>query len=418
MGNLELNKIINLYKNNKLSLDEVIELFITVLDEVDNIKKRLTAIEGLEQLNSGEEKIYKIFENLLTSDNNSIIRAKAAKVITQNFLNKGLEVLKWVFQHEKSIDVLVGVEACLNNGNNLIKRRLLLEFYQNLTKIYDLDINEVKFVLDFEAMLDKSNEIGFFHPYIKKRHIVSLQLGGYDINEIPFSIGMLKNLEYLNLWNNKLTNLPKSFENLISLEQLYLDWNWFPEIPDISWKRLVSLRKLSLTNNFNINHLSKAIFDLARQNFAYKYIKEGVDYKQASTLALLEFLTGQKLEKVKDNDDLNRFYACNYKINGKGSVTGIFLYGYHSFQITFIPQQILNFYDLEELVLRDQNLQIIPSWINNFKFLAKLDLMNNKLCQIPSEINSLNQLIFLDLEGNNIENVQNIISNSSIEIWI
>ena len=418
MGNLELNKILNLYNNNKLSLDEVIGLFITILDEVDNIKKRLTAIEGLERLNSGEEKIYKIFENLLISDNNPIIRAKAAKAIIRNFLNKGLEVLKWVFQHERSIDVLIGIETCLNKGKNSIKISLLLDLYQNLTKIYGLDINEVKFVLDFEWILGKSNEIGFFHPYIKRNHIISLQLGGYDISEIPYSIGMLKNLEYLNLWNNKLITLPKSFENLSSLEQLYLDWNWFQKIPNISWRRLISLRKLSITNNFSLNSLSDSIFNLAKQNFACKYIKEGVESKQASTLALFEFLTGQKLKKIEDKSDLNKFYACNYKINEKGSVIGIFLYGYHSFQINFIPKQILNFSNLEELVLRDQNLQFIPNWINNLNYLEKLDLMNNKICYIPLEINNLNHLISLDLEGNNIENVQNIISKSSIDIWI
>lgn len=418
MKKIDLNQIFSQIKNNDISVNEIIDFFKAVLDEIKNTKERLKAIEGLELLENGGKKVYNILENLLVSDNNSIIRYRAAKVLIHNFPNQSKNLLKWVFQNEKSIIVLAGIEKILSKGQREIDRILLFDLYQNLSRIYGLDLKEVKFLLELETILGKSKEIGYYHPNIEACQIISLQLGDSGIKKIPSSIGSLSNLKYLNLWNNKLSNLPESFENLKKLAQLYLDWNFFSQIPNISWNKLISLKKLSCTNNFKLKSLPESLLNLARENFALKYIKEGVDAPQAPTLALIEFLTGQKLEKIKDNIHLNKLYACNYKIDEGGFITGLFLYGYHSFQINFIPRQLVNFHNLRELVLRDQNLKFIPSWIWELRKLKKLDLMNNKIKYIPSTIKSLKHLTYLDLEGNQIDNIHKFKSENNLDLWI
>ena len=53
-------------------------------------------------------------------------------------------------------------------------------------------------------------------------------------HEIPDSVGKLKNLEILDLSNNSIRNrtLPHSFENLVSLRELYLNGNPIGELPE------------------------------------------------------------------------------------------------------------------------------------------------------------------------------------------
>ena len=417
MEKLYIEKIIKLYKSNKISANEVIELAKTVLDEERNTKKRLKAIESLELLKIDSQDIFDIFESLIVSDENPIIRSHAGKALLRNFTSKSIKILGWIFKYEKSIIVIAELEKFLNEEKNEVNRSLLVELYQRLSSNYGLVFDEVKFLLEIEKLLGKSQEIGYYKPQIEDSHVIGLQLSDFKLTNLPKSIGMLSELKYLNLWNNKLYTLPRSFERLNKLEQLYLDWNLFSNIPDISWIKLKSLKKLSITNNFNLKSLPNSIFDLARKCFALNYFKEGVDAREAPILALLEFLTGQKLEKIEDNENLNKFYACNYKIDNVGSVIGIFLYGYHSFQINFIPEQLIGFYKLEELILRNQNLKFVPSWIDKFKHLKRIDLMNNEITRIPLSINNLNHLSFLDMEGNDIENLHEI-ERDGIDLWI
>ena len=417
MEKFYLEKITKLYKCNKISANEVIELAKAVLDEERNTKKRLQAIKCLESLKYDSQDIFNIFESLMVSDENPIVRLYAGKALLHNFAYRSKELFNWIFKQEKSIVVLTELEKFLNEEKNEINKSFLIELYQRLSSNYGLVFDEVKFLLEIEKFLGKSEEIGYYKPQIENSHVIGLQLSDSKLTKLPKSIGMLSELKYLNLWNNKLYSLPQSFECLNKLEQLYLDWNFFSNIPNISWVKLNSMKKLSITNNFNLKSLPNSIFNLAGKIFASNYIKEGVNVKEAPILALLEFLTGQKLEKIEENENLNKFYACNYKIDNEGSVLGIFLYGYHSFQINFIPEQLIGFYKLEELILREQNLKFVPLWIDKFKHLKKIDFINNEITKIPPTINNLDHLSFLDMEGNDIKNLHEI-KCDKIDLWV
>ena len=101
--------------------------------------------------------------------------------------------------------------------------------------------------------------------------LVRLTLSNNELNDLPSSLNLLKNLEYLNLDCNKLTfvpiviaelgslktltareneikEVPEELENLSNLEDLDLGSNRLRDLPD-SWANLNSLKNLSLSKN-------------------------------------------------------------------------------------------------------------------------------------------------------------------------
>ena len=66
--------------------------------------------------------------------------------------------------------------------------------------------------------------------------------------ELPAEIGLLENLEYLNLGGNKITDLSPEIEALQNLRALYLDKNQLTTLPP-QLKRLKNLKYLDLRDN-------------------------------------------------------------------------------------------------------------------------------------------------------------------------
>ena len=72
-------------------------------------------------------------------------------------------------------------------------------------------------------------------------------LGIYDLGlvELPNEIGDLVNLIYLDIEDNKLTDLPISLKKLKKLNRLIMSYNSFPEIPRVVAK-IISLEQLTI----------------------------------------------------------------------------------------------------------------------------------------------------------------------------
>ena len=75
-------------------------------------------------------------------------------------------------------------------------------------------------------------------------------LGIYDLGlvELPNEIGNLVNLIHLNIQDNELTDLPISLKKLKKLNRLIMSWNSFPEIPRVVAK-IISLEQLTIQRN-------------------------------------------------------------------------------------------------------------------------------------------------------------------------
>ncbi len=98
-------------------------------------------------------------------------------------------------------------------------------------------------VIEYGYIEDFQNAI-----VIKENKIVSLDLNGRDITFIPPCIGELKNLEELNLSENRINRLPDGISKLSKLKKLFLSSNNLKSLP-ISLLKIKNLSILHLSNN-------------------------------------------------------------------------------------------------------------------------------------------------------------------------
>ncbi len=404
--------------NNKITKEEANTLLISLIESSNSINHRVRCLEEFGKIIIINEKNFKILENYLISDESPLVRSASAKILFFGFPELSINPLKWVILNDRSLIVINSLIKLLENSNENSASVLFEILSYKLTEIYNVTLEESRFLLDLESELQPDCEMGFFKPIIKGKIIIALDFASKKIKKLPASVGALLNLEHLNLWDNELTSLPKSIEFLSNLKFLYLDWNKFENIPNLQWDRLKSLEKLSYTNNSPIKEVPNSFFKLIKQNFTHKYIHEGVLKDEAPILGLLEVLTGMKLNKIQKKEKISKLYACGYRINTEGNIIGIYLYGYHSFQINFIPKQLCSLKFLEELILRDQNIRIIPDSIKNLNALKHLDLKRNGIAFIPESIIELKSLKFLDLGENKIKELPKSIKLSNIELWL
>jgi len=363
------------------------------------------------------ENTFKILENCLISDESPLVRSTATRYLLLEFPKFSLIPLRYMIHNDRSIIVLKTFLELLEYPNNQYSYELKKELINKLANSYQVVPEESKFLLEIESIINRNSDINFCKPIINKNHVTALDFAGQKLKQIPDSIGSVSKLQYLNLWDNNLTTLPNSIEFLSNLKYLFLDWNRFRKFPDLRWDKLISLEKLSITNNFKLNEFPNSLFLLIKQNLIKKYINEGVHSNDTFVLGLLEILTGMKLRKLT-NSKLPKLYACEYKVDLDGHIIGIYLYGYHSFQINYIPEHLCLLKNLEELVLRDQNITKIPAFIKNLSALKYLDLMRNKIEILPEFLSESISLEVLDLGVNKIKEVPEAIKKSKIDLWL
>ena len=413
-----LKKINHDFKNKKLTQEEATSLLTSLIEGSDNANFRAECIKEFRRIAPKNTSTFKILENCLISDESPLVRSTTVENIFLKFPKLSLIPLKFMLHNDKSILVLKSFFDFLETQDNQYSNELKKELTLHLVKAYNIVHEELKFLLEIESMINNESYIGFFKPVTSKGHIIALDLAGQKLVTIPESIGLLSNLERLNLWNNNLTSLPESIESLSKLKSLYLDWNNFSIIPEIKWEKLKSLKKLNLNNNILIKNVPDSLFRLAKRNFSKKYIKEGTISVEAPVLGLLEFFTGMKLKKSKIDDHIYTHYACNYKINETGHIVGIYLYGYPIFQTCIFPKQLRFLEFLEELILRDQNIKQIPDIIGEIKSLKRLDLMRNRIKIIPKTMKKLDNLETFDISENDIQKVPEFLKENTIDLWI
>ena len=93
-------------------------------------------------------------------------------------------------------------------------------------------------------------------------NIKRLDMSGYDLTNLPSSIGKLRNLERLDLQGNNLTKLPESIGNLRKLKDLDLSENDLTKLPSFIGN-LTKLRELDLGDN-KLTSLPESIGNLTQ----------------------------------------------------------------------------------------------------------------------------------------------------------
>ena len=278
---LDPDQVFESFTKKKISKEEALNYLITVLEKSENFKLRINSLRIIGNISHKNERIFRILENCLISDEIQEIRALSSEIILNQYLQEGLNTLKWAIMNENSTQVLCHFKSILNKNMiesySILKNALDLRM-KTIASKFNVNIEEVQFLLDIGIQLRTNTlfkmEDQIYYIYrenlicvIKNNHIKEINLTSYP--KIPNSIGNLKSLETLNFSCNNFYELPIEFEKLTNLKNLDLSWNEFKEIPD-ELNNLSSLQELNISNNF-ITEIPEWISTL--ENLVYLNIK-------------------------------------------------------------------------------------------------------------------------------------------------
>ncbi|WP_371802824.1 leucine-rich repeat domain-containing protein [Candidatus Lokiarchaeum ossiferum] len=227
---------------------------------------------------------------------------------------------------------------------------------------------------EYEALTELEHILGESIPQIEKVDLnfgyVSdnfrvLELGLYkkNIEELPHSIGKLKQLRILDLGYNKLKKLPLELRNLVGITRLNLMFNLFTEIP-LMIRKMVTLRELEFQGN-KLTELPPWINKLT--------FMSGMDFGHNN----LEHLH----ENIGKHPKLNYLDLWNNKL-------------------TELPDSICQLKELKLLGLSRNQLVSLPESIGSLSNLTSLGLDSNQIDAFPESICKLTHLEKLDISYN------------------
>ncbi|MHA1803795.1 MAG: leucine-rich repeat domain-containing protein [Promethearchaeota archaeon] len=416
----KLREISGTFFQDGMNKEIFLELTPALFFLVNHVEREGDFEERVENLNMSwisNEKLFDLLEYLLISDKSPSIRRGAALCLLHLYPKKCSKPIIWAIQHERSIIILKTLHDFIFSHDTSEMKVLRFFLNKRLEHLYKIVPEEAGVLLELGAIKVRKNIVHDYKIIIEKKHVITLELPGWHLKKLPRCIGNLKRLKLLNLWDNNLTHLPSTFRKLTALQSLYLDWNHFSKLPYVL-SHMKSLKKISLTNNNRLKKLPDSMLKLSRKVTAPHYEFENVHSEDATILGLLEIIIGQKLKQLQENGPLSKTCACHYKINQDGRVIGIYIYGYYFFQISFFPEQISKLKYLEELSIRDQNINSIPNSIEQLLHLKKLDLMNNQFNEIPDVLLRLKSLKLVDLSYNQINQIPPRFLRKKMEIWV
>jgi len=403
---------------NQITKQEASELFVQVLEKSGDEKVRIETLNLIDKTILGSEKTFKLLETLLISDENAEVRVRAIKKLVRDFPLKSIKPFEWTIQHDTSGTVLMTLREVVDSSD-LSEYESLKEALSNrLSKLSDewgIVPLETLFLLDLQEQIEWSvlkhfkvyqsnnlwdvlynDEVDFC---VSRDHILGLRIHSAGIRYIPRSICFLSKLRYLNLAQNLIECLPSALSSLTRLKFLDLSDNRLSSLPDF-WDELKSLRKLRLQFNLDVGEIPNSLFKLVQRNNSKRYIRDGVNPKEASVLGLFEIFTREEIIRIEESDDFWMDCEFCYHVNSEGRVSGLRIIGDELYQLSFIPEQIADLEYLEELNFAFNLIEQIPESIGKLKRLRILNLTNNKISTLPKSLKDLTSLEKLNLDDN------------------
>ncbi|XP_059661236.1 receptor-like protein 7 [Cornus florida] len=212
-------------------------------------------------------------------------------------------------------------------------------------------------------------------------HLHSLNLADNDFSDshIPFSIGRLSRLKYLNLSFSEFSGqIPSSFANLTQLDSLFMQVNQLTgQIPPVL-TNLTRLRNLDFSKNLLQGPIPESISQLLNLELFF------VAYNNLSgTMKLDIFLSLKNLTLLRLGYNQLTLLTGNSSINDNATLIPKFVYlGLASCNLIEFPDFLSKQDDLQLLGLGFNRIQgLIPKWIGNMstQTLLFMDLSHNNL---------------------------------------
>ncbi len=240
---------------------------------------------------------------------------------------------------------------------NLKDRYFLLHKLQILKTELKFPYNLYDLFYTKEILLcDLSDKINNFPKEIGLlTNLQELDLSGNLIQTIPKEIGLLTNLEDLDLYDNKIEIIPKEICNLINLKYLSLGKNNITYIPD-EIEKLNCLKCFDIQNN-KITNIPSSLFNVNELNIKYNKIE---------FIPNILFM-GKHL------------YLSNNLIEN-------------------LPIQLCNSLELKFLHLDCNKIKTLPYEFCKLVNLLELDISENEISTLPTCLSSLTKLedLYLD----------------------
>lgn len=307
-------KIYENFLDNNLDKHTAIDLLISIIENSDDDIERIKCVVNLKKMGDKNDKIYKIFENLLLADTNEKVRNIAIEAIREIFIDQALAPMKWAIEYESNYYCLVNIIKTLVKINNLESKSILINEIQKISKIKYLAkakrIDNKKFKKSLKSLLKSKkleshtiNELAdiiinfktiseltkkFYSVYFELDNAlvvkidladVEYEVRGWkadyknnikDISEIT-GLKYLKYLTHLNISNNQL----KSIHDLIylkSLTYLYLSNNFIKDMKNLGYiKEMINLKYIDLAHNPIASFLTSQDFENLEVTLAKPY---------------------------------------------------------------------------------------------------------------------------------------------------
>ena len=307
-------KIYENFLDNNLDKHTAIDLLISIIENSEDDIERINCVENLKKMGEKNDKIYKIFENLLLADTNEKVRNIAIEAIRDIFINRALIPMKWALEYESNYHCLVSIIETLVKINDLESKSILISEIQKISKIKYLDkvkrIDNKKFKKSLKSVLKSKklevyphNELAdiiinyktiseltkkFYSVYFELDNTLVIKLDladveyevrGWkadyknnikDISEIT-GLKHLKYLTHLNISNNQL----KSIQELIYLKKLthlYLSNNLIKDMENMEYiKQIINLKYVDLAHNPIASYITSQDFEKIEVTLAKPY---------------------------------------------------------------------------------------------------------------------------------------------------
>ncbi|MHA1721328.1 MAG: leucine-rich repeat domain-containing protein [Promethearchaeota archaeon] len=350
---------------------------ITIPEWFDGLKK-------LKELFLSYNKITSFSQNLINLEKLYLNSNQITK-ITHSIKN-AVNLKELDLSHNKISDI----PAEIGQLNNLIKINLsfnlLKHIPQSFIQLENLEICD----LSINQLID----VPYIDSNMKLKH---LDLSHNNIEDISDFVGNLQNLEYLNVFNNKINKIPESLFNMTELTTCDLRLN-----PLSLKKSQLEFCARLLPNKV----LSEEIFfDERKIEEIYSRFQD-LDEEECNTIISLEFILDTQLP-IKDKMNKNIF-GIKIKDNH------VIALNLSRKAISVIPKSIGSLRYLSKLYLSNNNLKSLPNEIGELEKLKELYLNKNRLEYLPHTIGSLKNLTKLDLDDNELgflpDSFQNLIS--------
>lgn len=345
-------------------------------------------------------------QNSRNLSNNTLLNATAHNIICENDLN-----ILLIQGTDKEIINMTKKEIIENLF--LLEKQSHIEYFvtRPVLKLIDLNLcnsqlydipNSLKMLKELQYLNLNNNCLSFLSDVICELHqLKKLYVSQNKLNQLPSNLGNLLNLEVLSLNTNYLTNLPDSCARLNKLEVLYLNDNKFKWIPNCISKGMKNLQILEFSCNIN----SKLDFYPLSTNLTTFYAE-----KNNVCLSFPKWILNSKYKKL-ETVSLNetRFQTLNLPKKSSISYVKKLLMKQCNLSTEDIETIIIGMTNLEELIIGNgkvcyQNFfTTMP--INTKKILSSLktiDICNTGLSSIPEIINKFTNLSELNLGYNNI----------------